>query len=58
MGKERAYIIPSQSDPKLVPYAYHVMHKEPFLAALFRRKQRPLPDGLISKEQMEELING
>ncbi len=57
-GKRRAYVLPVEDERRFGSFSYAITTKESFWSALIRSKDAPLPKGLISKQQMEDLING
>ncbi|MEE8431311.1 MAG: hypothetical protein V3S16_08685 [Candidatus Desulfatibia sp.] len=48
MGKKRGYKIPWEAYEKLGPYVYAIAEKESFWKALFRPKNKELPEGYLN----------
>lgn len=57
-GKERAYIVPSGSEETMGPHVYACAVKESFWSALLRPKGAPLPEGSMSSQAVDDLLDG
>lgn len=55
--KERAYIVPVETERSLGPHASVCSRKESFWSCLLRSKNAPLPQGRMTRQQMEEFIS-
>jgi hypothetical protein len=58
VGKERAYIMPHNTERTFGPHVYAITRKESFWCCLLRGKNAPLPSGYITRRQLDELNNG
>jgi hypothetical protein len=53
-GKKRGVQIPDEGYKQFGPYAYSTAKKESFLRALLRPKAKPLPEGMVDLDSLDQ----